>query len=342
MSGISHFRVLAHFPSLRTAIREAGLTPHPQGLRIPTAELLRDWAAVAKKLGCVPSRSQYLRHGRYSAGVFTLRFGSWTRVAENFCRYATENGWEGDWAGVLTMSGDGKAWALTGPPPARAPVPHEYGGVESVEGGAALERRAQAGVPVPHGPGRAPAPLRPLAVYERMPERSARLPEPVVAMRCVTHLVLEMIVNTLAGAGNWGMEAETPASPERADWAASWPMVSRPLYRDRPVMGVPLAIPGLAYEPANEMGVIFLFGMLADRLRFRVECLQASFPDCEATREIQPGKWQRVRIEFEFESRNFQTHRHPAEACDVIVCWRHNWPECPMEVVELRKAIGSW
>jgi len=70
-----------------------------------------------------------------------------------------------------------------------------------------------------------------------------------------------------------------------------------------------------------------------------VECLQSAFPDCEAVREIQPGRWQRVRIEFEYESRNFLTHRHPAGECDVIVCWRHNWAECPLEVVELRREI---
>jgi hypothetical protein len=59
-------------------------------------------------------------------------------------------------------------------------------------------------------------------------------------------------------------------------------------------------------------------------------------------REMQPAKWQRARIEFEYESRNFKLHRHPADKCDVIVCWRHNWAECPkgLEVVELSQVIG--
>jgi hypothetical protein len=50
-----------------------------------------------------------------------------------------------------------------------------------------------------------------------------------------------------------------------------------------------------------------------------------------------------VRIEFEYESRNFYVHRHPPGGCDVIVCWRHNWPECPsdLEVVELSTVIGT-
>ncbi len=28
------------------------------------------------------------------------------------------------------------------------------------------------------------------------------------------------------------------------------------------------------------------------------------------------------------------------QSCDVIVCWEHNWVDCPLEVVELRGKIG--
>jgi hypothetical protein len=33
----------------------------------------------------------------------------------------------------------------------------------------------------------------------------------------------------------------------------------------------------------------------------------------------------------------------PQLGCDVIVCWRHNWDECPkhIEVVELSSVIES-
>jgi hypothetical protein len=24
------------------------------------------------------------------------------------------------------------------------------------------------------------------------------------------------------------------------------------------------------------------------------------------------------------------------EECDMIVCWRHNWEDCPLEVLELK------
>ena len=108
---------------------------------------------------------------------------------------------------------------------------------------------------------------------------------------------------------------------------------------DRPVYGPPLQMAELAYAPVNELGVVFVFGAMARRLGFIVHRLQAGFPDCIAMREMAPGQWQRVRIEFEFESRNFLRHRHRADRCDLIVCWRHNWKECPLEVVELREAI---
>ncbi|HEV7552711.1 MAG TPA: hypothetical protein VGP65_13570 [Candidatus Angelobacter sp.] len=107
------------------------------------------------------------------------------------------------------------------------------------------------------------------------------------------------------------------------------------ILRDRPVYGRPLPWPELAHEPVNELGVVFVFGMMARRLGFAVHRLQAAFPDCIAMREVAPGVWQRVRIEFEFESRNFKKHKHRRDKCDVIVCWKHNWKECPLDVVEL-------
>ena len=48
-------------------------------------------------------------------------------------------------------------------------------------------------------------------------------------------------------------------------------------------------------------------------------------------------------MEFEFESRNFRDHGHPLAGCDVIVCWHHNWTDCPahIEVLELSTFIKS-
>ena len=112
---------------------------------------------------------------------------------------------------------------------------------------------------------------------------------------------------------------------------------------DRPTYGNPIDFRGLRHEPVNENGVVFLFGMVARELGYSVEIVQAGFPDCEAKRQIGSGRWQRVSIEFEFESRNFRDHGHPPDGCDLIVCWNHNWLECPhhIEVVELKSIIKS-
>jgi hypothetical protein len=111
--------------------------------------------------------------------------------------------------------------------------------------------------------------------------------------------------------------------------------------RDRPIYGSPLGLPELANEPVNEAGVIFAFGMVARKLGFCVQRLQYAYPDGEALREVARGQWQKVRIEFEFASKNFLKHGHNRRKCDVIVCWLHDWPECPkgIEVVELRKVV---
>ncbi len=113
--------------------------------------------------------------------------------------------------------------------------------------------------------------------------------------------------------------------------------------KHRATYGNPMHLPGLRHEPVNEQGVVLLFGMLANDLGYLIEAVQKGFPDCEAKRRIGPDRWQRVNIEFEFESKNFREHGHPASGCDVIVCWRHNWDECPkhIEVVELSSVIRS-
>jgi len=49
---------------------------------------------------------------------------------------------------------------------------------------------------------------------------------------------------------------------------------------------------GLRHKPANEQGVVLLFGMLAKELGYLIEAVQNGFPDCEAKRQIGPERWQ--------------------------------------------------
>jgi hypothetical protein len=97
----------------------------------------------------------------------------------------------------------------------------------------------------------------------------------------------------------------------------------------------------LNFAPENELGVVYLFSHLAKKWRIKVDQIRAAFPDCIAYQKVAGGE-KRLRIEFEFRSRNFRNHKHKCRNCDWLVCWEHNWPNAPksLNVVELRKEFG--
>jgi hypothetical protein len=125
-------------------------------------------------------------------------------------------------------------------------------------------------------------------------------------------------------------------SPERTSAQAKNLLYGRRAAADRPVYGPPMMTASpLVYAPTNEAGVMVLFGAVAREQGFAITRVQQGFPDCEAMREVEPEKWQPQKLEFEYESKNFLLHLHPVDGCDGIICWKHNWPECPLEVLEL-------
>lgn len=112
-------------------------------------------------------------------------------------------------------------------------------------------------------------------------------------------------------------------------------------FTDRVILGERIDFRGLIHAPINEMGVVFLFGMVAEELGFVIESIQAGFPDCEGKRRLNKNRWQSVRIEFEYVSSNFLVHRHDVSKCDLIVCWKHDWNNCPLEVISLHEFISE-
>ena len=67
------------------------------------------------------------------------------------------------------------------------------------------------------------------------------------------------------------------------------------------------------------------------------------FPDCEAKRRIDAlgQEWEEVSIAIEFRSSNLRDQGLPLEECDLIVCWTHDWKDCPIEVLELKTQIAT-
>src|SRR5882724_1008896 len=316
ITGVSHYRVLAEFRTLREAVRAAGLEPNPKGEKISTEDLLADWKRVAEKLGRRPSRAEYVREGKYSAGALTVRFGSWGKIS------TTED----------TEKHRGKT-----------KISREL--TRSTRIGQVPERSNHKGHEEPQRESNGESVLR---GFDRTP--LAQLPAPLVGMRRVTEAVAQMVVNTLLGAAsNWqlaisqnqdrGFKHKGHEGSQRENGSA---LTLRGVRKDRPVMVEPFDRSPMTNAPVNELGVMVLFGMVAAGLGLQVESVQGKFPDCVARRQVAPGKWQYLRIEFEYESKNFKLHGHDPKGCDMIVCWRHNWKECPaeIEVVELCRLVG--
>lgn len=109
------------------------------------------------------------------------------------------------------------------------------------------------------------------------------------------------------------------------------------------IFGDKIAFKSLSCAPVNELGVVYLFGVLHETFDFKIESIQSGYPDCLARRKVGNNRWEEVRIEFEFDSRSFKAHGHDPSGVDVIICWKHNWRDCPkrIEVIELSSLLGD-
>jgi hypothetical protein len=130
-----------------------------------------------------------------------------------------------------------------------------------------------------------------------------------------------------------------PKKEAARTFARTMPRMTDPqVLHDRPIYGLPMFAP-FSFAPTNEQGVLFVFGGVAHELGLCITRVQIGFPDVEAMRIVGPNKCQPVKLELEYESKNFLLHMHPLDGCDGIVCWINNWPECPLEVIELRRVV---
>jgi hypothetical protein len=314
LSGINDRNASRLFKTYLGAVRAAGLAPNKRGQRLSSAALLQDWGEVARKVGWVPTRREYLREGSYGYIVFRSRFQRWVEVPNVFCRFAASGGLTGDWTDVLEKIRQG-------------PIPRSGGGKRVMRLREAVKlaamNRAENAV-------QDEAPKE-LSGLEKCSAMAQMIPPPLLGKKCVTATMLAVFV--------------VEAAPTALPWitGACFP---RRVLGDRPLLGAPTQLPGLAHEPVNEMGVILLFGMVCHQLGFVVECVQGAFPDCLAKIEVEPERWQHLRIEFEYESRAFRDHGHDDRQCDMVVCWRHNWKNCPenlqiLELSEVVRALGQ-
>jgi Homing endonuclease associated repeat len=241
MTKISKNQIRKNFGTYTQMMAASDVERAGSGCVVEMEALFLDWAGIVRKLGKVPTMSDYELESKYSVRPLMRRFKNWSHVAAGMMDYAGQERLEGEWAGVLEVILACLRQA---------------------------DKRAQTSAPT-----------------RRIPARQGVL-------------------------------------------------------TDQPVFGQPMHAP-LSCAPTNELGVVFAFGGVARELGFSILRMQSEFPDCVALRYVGNHKWQMVNIEFEHESRNFLTHMHPVSGCDLIVCWRHNWPDCPLEVVELQNVVNN-
>lgn len=103
-----------------------------------------------------------------------------------------------------------------------------------------------------------------------------------------------------------------------------------------------LGVRGIVYEPINEQGVILLFAALCHELGFMIEAIRSAFPDALLRRKNPKGTWNSCRAEFEFKSSNFKYHKHDPRQCELIICWVHDWQDCPVEVLCLKEKAEEY
>mgnify|MGYP000330093579 CR=1 FL=1 len=88
--------------------------------------------------------------------------------------------------------------------------------------------------------------------------------------------------------------------------------------------------------PVNEeLNVREVFAMFHQDLGYRIIESRSEFPDYIL--EDESGK--KIRAEVERVASEFRKHKHPIEECDLIICWYNDWPDCPIEVLELCRFV---
>lgn len=81
-------------------------------------------------------------------------------------------------------------------------------------------------------------------------------------------------------------------------------------------------------EPKNEAETIALFKLAEPVLGWHIVHLQTAFPDAI----IESADGQRLVAEFEYLAANFKAHGHDPSGCNLVICWRDNWPGASLPV----------
>lgn len=101
----------------------------------------------------------------------------------------------------------------------------------------------------------------------------------------------------------------------------------------------PLSKEGLLYDPRTEQEVLYIFARHHRKLGFTyIKRIQQEFPDVIALDDRGDEK----RIELELFASEFESHKHPPQGCDFIVCWENDKQDVPSSwprIIALKEAL---
>jgi hypothetical protein len=109
------------------------------------------------------------------------------------------------------------------------------------------------------------------------------------------------------------------------------------------IVGEPMELGLMRWAPTNEMGVVALFVEFRRELSIPfplIEVIRTGFPDAAVFEESVKG-YVRKYVEFEFRSSGYKSHLKSKRKCHYVVCWEHNWKDCPIPVIELKQEIPA-
>ena len=105
--------------------------------------------------------------------------------------------------------------------------------------------------------------------------------------------------------------------------------------------GEDLNFRGIRYAPVDTRGVIYIFGLVSEELSYIVESFSVDRLCFAGKRNMsmKKEKLEAVNIGFTLNSSDLKSSGHLTKNCQLLVCWKHEWKECPVEVLELSSVL---
>ncbi|MEN8222316.1 MAG: hypothetical protein ABFR36_03570 [Acidobacteriota bacterium] len=98
---------------------------------------------------------------------------------------------------------------------------------------------------------------------------------------------------------------------------------------------------GIKYAPVDTRGVIYIFGLVSEELSYIVESFGKDKFCFSGKRNLslEKEKWEPVNFSFTLNSSDLESSGRLSKNCELLVCWKHDWKECPVEVLELSSVL---